>query len=96
MPSKPPQPLIKSSSACAARQRGDIIHHEVRIEGQLSGFWGAIAAILILLSLMAVFVLGLLTLTVGLWIACGVLLVGLVGVVGRALFGGRTHRPPQQ
>ena len=92
MPSKPPQPLTKHQSRRVAHRGGDVIHHEVRIEGKLAGFWGAVAAVILLMALVVVFLLGLATLTVALWLACGALLLAIAAAVIRAFTGGAASR----
>ena len=95
MPSKSPQPLTTRPARRAPHRRGDVIHHEVHIEGKLTGFWGAVAAVVFLLLLGVVFLLGLATITVVLWIACGALLLAMVTAVFRALTGTSGARPPR-
>ena len=102
MPSKLPKKLPAQAAEGAARRdsrqtlhrKGGIVHHEVRIEGKLNGFWGAFAAIVFLLLLGVVFVLGLATITVLLWIACGAILLAMISAFFRMFTGTSRRRPP--
>ena len=94
MSSNLPQPANKPLRRRAVRGRDGVVHHEVRIDGKLTGFWGALAAIMFLILLEVVFVLGLVTITVLLWIACGAVLLAMLAAVLRMLTGTSERRPP--
>ena len=94
MSSKRSQPLANRSANGAPRQGGDLTHREVRIEGQLNAFWSAVAAIVFLLMLGVIFVLGLVTITIVLWLACGAILLALVVAFVRAIAGTFGRRFP--
>jgi Flp pilus assembly protein TadB len=85
MPSKRPSARNRPVRRDDSRRPGEVFHHAVRIEGKLSGFWGVVAALVCAAALLAVLVLGLMTLTVVLWIACGALLLAIVTALFRAL-----------
>jgi hypothetical protein len=95
MPAKLPakgaaQPTQQAGRRVALRKQDRApggIHHEARIEGQLSGVWGGLAAIVFLLLLGVIFVLGLLTLTVVLWLALGAVLLAIITACLRLLSG---------
>jgi hypothetical protein len=75
MPSKPAKQLASRPTRPSHPLGRGLIHHQVHIEAKLSGFWG----VLVLMSQLAVvFIFGLATLTLALWLACGATLVALL------------------
>ena len=62
--------------------------YEVHATGWAGGLAGVVLAVLALLALLGLLVLGALTLTVALWLACAAVLVGLASaLIGRGRRG---------
>ena len=91
MPSNLPGPVKAPQKPIVTKPSKGVTHYEFHFEEKLSGLSGAIVGILLLLALGAMFLLGLATLTVLLWIACGAIVFAAVGAGIRALFGGAKH-----
>ena len=88
MSSNLPGPVKPPHRPKTTKSSNGLVHYEFHFEEKLSGFSGAIVGILLLLALGAMFLLGLATLTVLLWVACGAIVFAVIGAGTRALFGG--------
>lgn len=89
-----PDRLITRDSRETNRPNRSVTHHQVHIEGKLTGFWGALVAVALLLLFGIVFVLGLATITVVLWVACTLVLATVLRAVLRMIRGKSRRRSP--
>lgn len=68
---------------------GSTFAYEIRGERKFGGVAAALLGVCVLVGLLVFLILGVITITIALWLAFGVLLLSVIAAVFRRLLGGR-------
>lgn len=96
MPSNLPQRSGPPAGSHDAGQRrfGTSVVYEIRRERKFGAVAAALLSVLLLGALLAFLILGVITITIALWLACGLLLLSIIAAVFRRVLGfGRGSAP---